>query len=125
METMVNEVVHLTTEEFKERVFDYDKSKDWKYEGELPAIIDFYADWCGPCKMVAPILEEIAKDYVGKLMVYKVNTDQEHELASVFGISSIPTILFVPKKGQPQASMGAIPRQTFDQAIEEILLNEK
>ncbi|HEY9125036.1 MAG TPA: thioredoxin [Bacteroidales bacterium] len=122
METMVKDVVYLTTQEFKEKVFNYEVNKEWKYAGELPAIIDFYADWCGPCKMVAPILQDIAKDYAGKLIVYKVDTESEQELASVFGISSIPTLLFVPKEGQPQAAMGALPRQTFDQAINEILL---
>ena len=125
MESNEENVVHLTTKEFKEKVFNYDINKTWKYEGELPAIIDFYADWCGPCKMVAPILNEIAHDYAGKLIVYKVDTDQERELAATFGISSIPTLLFVPKTGEPQASMGALPRQTFDRAIQEILLTGK
>jgi len=125
MESTDGNVVHLTTKEFKEKVFNYDINKTWKYEGELPAIIDFYADWCGPCKMVAPILNDIAHDYAGKLIVYKVDTDQEQELASTFGISSIPTLLFVPKTGEPQASMGALPRQTFDRAIQEILLTGK
>lgn len=122
METIVSNVVYLTTQEFKEKVFNFEVNKEWKYAGELPAIIDFYADWCGPCKMVAPILQEIAKDYAGKLIVYKVDTESEQELASAFGISSIPTLLFVPKTGQPQASMGALPRQSFDRAINDILL---
>jgi thioredoxin len=122
METMVSNVVHLTTEEFKNKVFNYDVNKEWKYSGELPAIIDFYADWCGPCKMVAPILQEIAKDYNGKLIVYKVDTESERELAATFGISSIPTLLFVPMTGQPQAAMGALPRQSFDRAIKDVLL---
>lgn len=122
MQTDIDQVVHLTTTEFKEKVFNYDVNNEWKYEGNLPAIIDFYADWCAPCRMVAPILEGIAKDYAGKLVVYKVNTEDEQELAMAFGISSIPTLLFVPREGQPQAAMGALPRQTFDQAINEILL---
>ncbi len=122
MEMTVKNVVHLTTQEFKEKVFNYETEKEWKYKGELPAIIDFYADWCGPCRMVAPILEEIAKDYEGQLVVYKVDTEREQELASVFGIQSIPTLLFVPMNGQPQAAMGALPRQTFDQAIKDVLL---
>jgi thioredoxin 1 len=125
MESTTENVVHLTTQEFKEKVFNYDVNKTWKYEGELPAIIDFYADWCGPCKMVAPILNDIAHDYAGKIVVYKVDTEQERELAATFGISSIPTLLFVPKTGEPQASMGALPRQTFDRAIKDILLTEK
>jgi thioredoxin 1 len=122
METMISNVVYLTTEEFKNKVFNYTVNKEWKYSGELPAIIDFYADWCGPCKMVAPILQEIAKDYQGKLIVYKVDTESERELASAFGISSIPTLLFVPMTGQPQAAMGALPRQSFDKAIKDVLL---
>jgi thioredoxin len=124
MEMAVKNVVHLTTQEFKDKVFNYETEKEWKYKGELPAIIDFYADWCGPCKMVAPVLEEIAKDYEGQLIVYKVDTESEQELASVFGIQSIPTLLFVPRKGQPQAAMGALPRQTFDQAIKDVLLKD-
>ncbi len=123
METAVGNVVYLTTEEFKNKVFNYDVSKEWKYSGELPAIIDFYADWCGPCKMVAPILQEIAKDYNGKLIVYKVDTESEQELAATFGISSIPTLLFVPMTGQPQAAMGALPRHSFDKVIKDILLS--
>lgn len=121
MDTTVNNVVYLSTQEFKEKIFNYENSKEWKYEGELPAIIDFYADWCGPCKTVAPILKEIANDYSGKLTVYKVNTDEEQELASAFGISSIPTLLFIPKTGQPQAAMGALPRATFDKVIKDVL----
>ena len=122
METAHQRVVHLTTQEFKEKVFNYELNKEWKYAGELPAIIDFYADWCAPCRMVAPILEGLAQDYAGKIMVYKINTEEEHELASAFGISSIPTLLFVPKEGQPQAAMGALPRQSFEKAIQDILL---
>ena len=122
METTVNQVVHLTTQEFKEKVFNYENGTEWKYEGEIPAIIDCYADWCAPCKMVAPILEDLAMEYSGKIMVYKVDTENEQELASVFGIQSIPTLLFIPKEGQPQAAMGALPKQTFEKVIQEILL---
>lgn len=122
METIVSDVVYLTAQEFKEKVFNYDLSDEWKYAGELPAIIDFYADWCAPCKMVAPVLQEIAKDYSGKLIVYKVDTESEMELAAAFGISSIPTLLFVPMTGQPQAAMGAMPRQSFDKTIQDVLL---
>ena len=120
--TIIKEVVHLTTQEFKNKVFNYEINKDWKYEGNLPAIIDFYADWCGPCKMVAPVLVDIARDYAGKLIVYKVDTESEQELAATFGISSIPTLLFIPMNGQPQAAMGALPRQSFESAINDILL---
>jgi thioredoxin 1 len=122
METVINQVVHLTAQDFKEKVFNYETGKEWKYEGNLPAIVDFYADWCSPCKMVAPILEELALEYSGKIVVYKVNTENEQELASVFGIQSIPTLLFIPKEGQPQAAMGALPRQTFEQVIQDVLL---
>jgi thioredoxin len=122
METIIDQVVHLTTQDFKEKVFNYESSKEWKYEGKLPAIVDFYADWCSPCKMVAPILQDLAREYSGKIMVYKVNTENEQELASVFGIQSIPTLLFIPKEGQPQAAMGALPRQTFEKVIQDVLL---
>ncbi len=122
METIIDQVVHLTAQDFKEKVFNYETGTDWKYEGNLPAIVDFYADWCSPCKMVAPILEDLAREYSGKIMVYKVNTEDEQELASVFGIQSIPTLLFIPKTGQPQAAMGALPRQTFEKVIQDVLL---
>jgi thioredoxin len=113
---------HLTVETFKSKVFDYEKNKEWKFEGNNPAIIDFYADWCGPCKMVAPVLEELSNEYEGKVDIYKVDTEVEQELASVFGIRSIPSILFIPKSGQPQMSAGAMQKEGFVQAINEILL---
>jgi thioredoxin 1 len=122
METNITEVVHLTAQEFKEKVFDYEKGSEWKYEGNLPAIVDFYADWCQPCKMIAPVLEELALEYAGKIVVYKVDTENEQELASVFGIQSIPTLLFIPKEGQPQSAMGALARQTFEKVIKNVLL---
>jgi thioredoxin len=122
METISKNVVHLTTQDFKEKVFNYETNQEWKYEGTLPAIIDFYADWCGPCKMVAPVLEELADEYKGKIMVYKVDTENEQELAAVFGIQSIPTLLFVPREGQPQAAMGALPKNTFVKVINDVLL---
>ena len=112
---------HLTTETFKEKVFNYDINKEWKFEGDKPCLIDFYADWCGPCRMVAPVLEELAKEYDGKLNIYKVDTDKEQELAMVFGIQSIPSLLFVPKDGQPQMAMGALPKETFKKAIKDVL----
>lgn len=115
---------HLTTETFKEKVFNYETSTAWKFEGDKPCIIDFYADWCGPCKMVAPILEELSKEYEGKVDIYKVDTEEEQELAAVFGIRSIPSILFIPKNGQPQMAMGALPKDTFIQAINDVLLLE-
>ena len=116
---------HLTTETFKQKVFNYDVNQDWKFEGDLPCIIDFYADWCAPCKMVAPILEELAKEYDGKINIYKVNTEEEQELAYVFGIQSIPSLLFCPKDDRPQMAVGALPKQTFIEIIESILLKNK
>ena len=114
-------MVHLTQATFKEKVFNYEKSKDWKFEGDKPAIIDFYADWCAPCKMVAPILEELSTEYEGKLDIYKVNTEDQQELAAAFGIRSIPSLLFIPKEGQPQMAMGALPKETFKKTIENVL----
>lgn len=112
---------HLTADTFKEKVFNYEANKDWKFEGTRPAIIDFYADWCGPCKVVAPLLEELQEEYGDKLDIFKVNTEEQKELSSVFGIQSIPSMLFVPVEGQPQMSMGALPKETFKQAISEVL----
>ena len=100
-------------------------SKEWKFEGDKPCVIDFYADWCGPCKTVAPVLEELAKEYDGELNVYKVNTEEEQELASAFGIRSIPSFLFVPATGQPQMAMGALPKDTFVKAFKDVLGVEK
>ena len=114
-------VEHLTKESFLSKVFNYETNKEWKFEGAKPCVIDFYADWCGPCKMVAPILEELSGDFDGKLDVYKVNTEEEQELASVFGIRSIPLILFVPLEGQPQMAMGALPKDTFIKAFKDVL----
>ena len=111
---------NLTTETFKEKVFDYSQNEEWKYNGEKPAIIDFYADWCGPCKTIAPILEELDAEYEG-MEVYKINTEEQQELAAVFGIQSIPSLLFVPTEGQPQMAMGALPKDVFKKAIKEVL----
>ena len=112
---------HLTNETFKEKIFNYEVNKDWKFLGTTPAIIDFYADWCGPCKVVAPILEELKEEYGDKLDIFKVNTEEQRELSSIFGIQSIPSLLFIPKEGQPQMAMGALPKETFKQAISEVL----
>ena len=114
---------HLTKATFIEKVFDYENNKDWKYAGELPAIVDFYADWCGPCKAVAPVLDQLSKEYKGKISIYKVDTEKEPELASAFGIRSIPSILFIPKEGKPQMAMGALPKEAFVEAISNVLLN--
>ena len=116
---------HLTKETFLTKVFNYEANKEWKFEGDKPCIIDFYADWCGPCKMVAPVLEELSKEYEGKLDVYKVDTEQETELAAIFGIRSIPSLLFVPKDGQPQMAMGALPKESFVKAFKDVLGVEK
>ena len=114
-------VEQLTKEKFLNRIFNYEKNLEWKFEGDKPCIIDFYADWCAPCKMVSPVLEELARDYNGKLNVYKINTEEELELASAFGIRSIPSFLFVPVEGQPQMAMGALPKETFVQAFKDVL----
>jgi len=115
----------LTKEAFLEKVFNYEQNKEWKYEGELPCLIDFYADWCGPCKMVHPILEELSKEYDGKIQIYQIDTEAEQELAATFGIRSIPSLLFCPAEGQPQMAQGALPKATLKKAINEILLSEE
>ena len=116
---------HLTKETFKAKVFNFEESKDWKFEGDKPCLIDFYADWCQPCKIVAPILEEIQEEYKEGLNIYKVNTEQEQELAGMFGIKSIPSLLFVPKDEQPQMALGALPKDTLEKAIKDVLKVEK
>ena len=116
---------HLTKQTFLEKVFNYETNKDWKFEGKLPCIIDFYADWCQPCKIVAPILEELSVEFDGKINIYKVNTEQEVELASAFGIRSIPSMLFCPAEGQPQMAVGALPKETLIQAINDVLLKKQ
>jgi len=118
-------VEHLTLEVFKEKICECGiggtEKAQWKYKGNIPAVIDFYTDWCGPCKMVSPILEELSKEYVGRVNIYKVNTENELQLASLFGISSIPSILFIPVDGQPQMSAGALPKKEFKRMFREIL----
>ena len=113
---------HLTKQAFLDKVFNYEKNKEWQFEGDLPCLIDFYADWCGPCKMVAPILEELSTEYDGKINIYKVDTESEQELAAAFGIQSIPSLLFCPKDGQPQMAQGALPKDAMKGAIDDILL---
>jgi len=112
---------HLTKETFQKKVFNYETNKEWKFEGDKPALIDFYADWCGPCKMVAPILEELSEEYKDQINIYKVNTEQEQELAAAFGIRSIPSLLFIPLDDKPQMAMGALPKQQLEQAFSEVL----
>jgi thioredoxin len=114
--------VKLSAEKFREEIFDYTSGQEWTYKGTTPAIIDFYADWCGPCRMVAPVLEELASEYAGKLVIYKVDTEAEMELSALFGIQSIPTFLFIPMEGLPMIQPGAFPKNVFKQIIEEKLL---
>ncbi len=114
---------HLTKADFLTKVFDFENNKEWNYQGELPAIIDFYADWCQPCKMVAPILEELSEEYLDKIKVYKIDTEAEQDLAAAFGIRSIPSLLFIPATGKPQMAQGALPKQALKEAIDNILLS--
>jgi thioredoxin len=111
----------LTKDTFKEKIFDYENNTEWAYKGNLPAIIDFYADWCGPCKMVAPVLQELSDQYAGKINIYKVNTDQEPEVSGAFGIQSIPSILFIPMNDKPQMSTGALPKMVLEEIIKDVL----
>ncbi len=115
----------LTKETFFKKVFNYEENKDWKFEGELPCIIDFYADWCGPCKSLAPVLETLNEEYKGKINIYKVDTEAEQELSGAFGIRSIPSMLFCPREGQPQMAQGALPKQELERVIKEVLGVEK
>lgn len=118
-------VQELTAETFKQKVMNYDMHpNEWIFEGSRPAIIDFYATWCGPCKQTAPIVEKLAEDYAGRIDVYKVDVDQQQELAAFFGVQSIPTILFIPKEGTPQRVSGAMPRSGFDEAIKQVFKME-
>lgn len=110
---------------FLEKVFNYEENKEWKFEGDLPCIIDFYADWCGPCKMIAPILEELGEEYKGKVNIYKIDTEKEQELAAAFGIRSIPSLLFCPTDEQPQMANGALPKDQLEQIIADVLKVEK
>ena len=115
--------IHLTKEEFLKKVANYEANPtEWKYLGDKPCIIDFYADWCGPCKMVAPILDELAKEYSDKIYIYKVDTEAERELASAFGIRSIPTMIFIPMGEDPQVAQGALPKNVIKDAINKTLL---
>ncbi|MEX2444585.1 MAG: thioredoxin [Alkalispirochaeta sp.] len=112
---------HLTKDTFLNKVFNYEENTEWKYEGDKPAIIDFYAVWCGPCKMVAPVLEELSEEYSEKLKIYKIDTDAEQELASVFNIQSVPSMLFIPVDDKPQMAVGALPKDSIKQAMKDVL----
>ncbi len=118
---MEDAMQNINTEEFKAKVFDFEANKDWKFAGDKPCIVDFYADWCGPCRMLSPVLEELSKKYSGKIDIYKVNTDNERELAGAFGIQSIPSLLFVPREGKPQMAMGLLPKETLEKAVADVL----
>ena len=118
-----SKVKHLTYKEFLSKVWNFESSPNtFVYKGDLPAIVDFYADWCGPCRRVAPIMEKLAEEYEGKLLVYKVNTDQERALATAFNVKSIPMVLFIPKEGQPMMQVGAMPEEGYRKVVEEQLL---
>ena len=115
-------VVYLTNDTFKQMIYNYEKNKEWKYEGTKPAIIDFYATWCPPCRQLSPLVEEIAQEYAGKIVVYKIDTDKERTLSQQLGISGLPTLLFIPLNGRPQASMGFIPKETIVKTINNVLM---
>lgn len=125
-ENMSKKTINLTRAEFLEKAANFEETPDkWVYLGDKPAIIDFYADWCGPCKMIAPILEELAAEYEGQIYIYKIDTEAEQQLAGEFGIRSIPTILFAPMGEEPQMTQGALPKDTFKKVIEEVLLKKQ
>lgn len=124
--TAQGEVIVLNKADFLIKVYNYEKNQtQWVYEGDKPCIVDFYADWCGPCKKIAPVLKELAAEYKNDIVVYKVNVDNEKELASAFGIQSIPTLLFVPKNGKPQLAQGALSKEEFVKQINDFLLDKK
>jgi thioredoxin len=114
-------VKNLTKQEFISQVFDFENEKEWKFKGSKPAVIDFYANWCGPCKRMSPVLDELSKEYGEKIDIYKINTEDEYELASAFSIKSIPSLLFVPNDGQPQMNTGALPKEELIKVINSIL----
>lgn len=124
MAMLADDVVYITTDEFRARVFDYKAEKEWSYKGERPCVIDFYTTWCGPCKRLAPIMEELSQQYCGKVTFYKADTERERELAYVFGISSIPQVLYIPKEGKPMLLKGLYPKEEIVKIIEEFLLKE-
>ena len=115
----------LTIDTFKEKIFDFENDKEWNFSGPRPTIIDFYADWCGPCHMLAPVLDEVAQDYKGQVDIYKVNTEATPELAAMFGVRGIPAILFIPPQGEPSMSSGFMPKESFEQAIAELFQIQK
>lgn len=117
-------VIQMNNDLYLKNVADYNNTKEWKFKGDKPVVIDFYADWCGPCKMVAPLMKELAKEYENEIIIYKVNVDNESELATALGIKNLPTILFIPKKGDPQVIVGSADKSTFKRAIDQVLLGK-
>jgi len=113
---------HLNKETFRDKIFNYEKNNEWKYEGTLPALVDFWAPWCGPCRLVGPLIDELSKEYYGKVNFYKVNTEEEQELAGMFGIQSIPSLLFIPVGGEPKMALGALPKKELKRIIENELI---
>ena len=122
---LAEDVVYLTTAQFQERIFDYKNEKDWKYKGKKPCIIDFYTTWCGPCKRLAPIMDELSQTYCDKVVFYKADTEREQELAYVFGINSIPQVLYIPTEGKPMLLKGLYPKEEIVKIIDEFLLKKK
>ena len=114
-------VIQLNDNSFKEKVFDFENSKDWDFKGDKPVIVDFYATWCGPCKRIAPVLKELQKEYGDAIQIYKVDTDKSPKVSAAFGIRSIPSLLFIPKEGKPTMAQGALPKETFIKAIKDVL----
>jgi len=121
---VADDVTYMTTADFKERVFDYTVSTDWKYKGDMPCVIDFYTTWCGPCKRLAPIMEELSQTYCDKVKFYKVDTERERELAAVFRISSIPQVLYIPVEGEPMILKGLYPKENIVEIIDDFLLKK-
>lgn len=121
---MADDVTYLTTEEFKARIFDYTKNKDWKFSGDKPCVIDFYTTWCGPCKRLAPIMDELSQIYCDQVKFYKVDTERERELAAVFRISSIPQVLYIPVEGEPLILKGLYPKENIIEIIDDYLLKK-
>jgi len=117
--------IKLNKQQFKTAIFDYEKHKSWKFEGDKPALIDFYADWCGPCKMIAPLLEELSDQYSNEISIYKLDTEAEPEIAGMFGIRSIPSLLFIPLDEEPQMVNGALPKNMLERVINEVLLKRE
>lgn len=125
MASKTSKVIILNKRDFKAKIFDYNYSREWEYKGDMPAVIDFYADWCQPCKVVSPLLDQLSMEYDGQVKFYKINTEKDPEVSKVFGISSIPTLLFIAREGRPVVVRGAQPIGALRKNIERILPGEK